>query len=407
MRFAAVNNRQGTVSDMKARVLIVPGFVADTYSEIERGLVELSAKSNADVEFIWLVPEASWKHNRFARPENRRLLSEPVWVPHLRQHGVRYVVGNISKYDLISNFLLFRRIFKENRIDAVYTHFGFERFWAAFFGKLWGKVVVWHERWHSLGTRYVMPKRVFYRFFVDEFIAISRFITSTLPHGRHVHTVPNATRTSVPVCQNPDAHVELRRKLGVPDGAKLVLMVANFRGWKRHMLAFDICERVLRERSDVTFVFLGEGEVRQPFLARVKGAALDRHITAPGYVDNVDDYYAIASLSMLTSYYEPFGNVVLESMRQAVPVIAFNNGGPSEVIQDGKTGFLVREGDVGEFAQKIIELVDDGLLRAAMGESARQVVEQQYSRDSWINRISGLLKDIVIEYRAKWSLRRA
>ena len=116
-------------------------------------------------------------------------MNEPVWVTHLRQHGIPYVVGNVSKYNLLSNFLLFRDIFRKNRIDAVYTNFGFERFWTAFFGKLFGKVVIWHERWHSLGTRYVLPKRLFYRFFVDEFIAISEFITSTLPRGKRVRAI--------------------------------------------------------------------------------------------------------------------------------------------------------------------------------------------------------------------------
>lgn len=398
-RSAAIINNQSASAGSKVRILLVPGFIVDTYSTIEQNLVELSAKADSDIEFLWLVPEISHKHNRFWRPENRAALAEPVWVTHLRHHGIPYVVGNVSKYNLLSNFLLFRDIFQKNRIDAVYTNFGFERFWTAFFGKLFGKVVIWHERWHSLGTRFVLPKRLFYRFFVDEFIAISNFITGTLPHGRRVHTILNATRSDAPTALDPKKASELRHRLGVSDDIKIVLMVANFRAWKRHMLAFEICERVLKQRADVAFVFLGDGEVRNPFLARVKSAGLERHVIAPGYVDNVDDYYEIADISILTSHYEPFGNVVLEAMRHTVPVVAFDTGGPAEVIRNGETGFLAKDGDTAEFAQRILDLMESPELRTAMGERGRQVVQLEYSRERWIKRINAVLRDIVFEYR--------
>jgi glycosyltransferase involved in cell wall biosynthesis len=305
----------------------------------------------------------------------------------------------VSKYNLLSNFLLFQDIFRKNRIDAVYTNFGFERFWTAFFGKLFGKVVVWHERWNSLGTRYVLPKRLFYRFFVDEFIAISNFIAGTLPRGRRVHTILNAARSDAPTRLGPKESSALRQRLGVSDDIKIVLMVANFRAWKRHMLALEICGQVLKKRTDVAFVFLGEGEVRSPFLAKAKSMGIDSRVIAPGYVDNVDDYYEIADISILTSHYEPFGNVVLEAMRHTVPVVAFNTGGPAEVIRNGETGFLAKDGDAAEFAQRVLDLMEDPQLRTAIGEKGRQVVQLEYSRERWIRRINTLLRDIVFEYR--------
>lgn len=142
-----LGNEQPNVTGTMVRVLLVPGFVVDTYSSIEQSLVELCAKPDPDIEFLWLVPDISCKYNRFSRPQNRHTLNEPVWVPHLRHNGIPYVVGNISKYNLLANFLLFREISRQNQIDAVYTHFGFERFWAAFLGKLLGKVVIWHEHY--------------------------------------------------------------------------------------------------------------------------------------------------------------------------------------------------------------------------------------------------------------------
>ena len=95
---------------------------------------------------------------------------------------------------------------------------------------------------------------------------------------------------NVPIVWDQNEKSERRRTPAYSGDTKIVIMVANFRAWKRHMLALEICGQVLKKRADVVFVFLGDGEVRSPFLAKVKSVGLDRHIIAPGYVDNVDDY---------------------------------------------------------------------------------------------------------------------
>lgn len=385
----------------KMRILFVPGFVADTYSEIERSFVELCSTSDLELEFLWLVPDISCKLNSFARPESRNTLKEPVCVPYLRKNNIPYVTGNISRYNLFSNFLLFREIFRINGIDAIYTQFGIERFWATFYGKLWGKVTIWNEHWHSLGRRHTLFKRFFYRLFVDHFIAVSKFIANTLPPYSRVHTIPNAIQAEPHVKLTPREILELRNQFGLTDGTKMVLMVAAFRPEKRHMLALKVCEQILKNRKDIVFIFLGNGSVRELFLAKVRDLGLDRHIIAPGHVHNVDDYYSIASVCILSSHYEPFGYVVLEAMRHALPVVAFDTGGPAEVIRNGETGFLVKDADIAEFTQKLLELIDSEPLRAAIGERARQAVRQEYNREAWIRQVNTTLKNIVTGHRAQ------
>lgn len=388
------------VARRKTRILLVSGFVVDTYSSIEQSLVELSARPDPEIEFLWLVPDIKWKHNRFSRPASRHSLKEPVWVTRLRDHDIRYVVGNVSKYNLVANFLLFRKIFRENDVDAVYTHFGFERFWTAFFGKMFGKVVIWHERWHSLGGRYAPVKRVFYRIFVDDFIAVSNFIKNTLPAGKRVRATIPGTRVNVPIVIDREERSERRRRLGIPLDAVAIVMVANFRAWKRHMLALEICGEVLRKRRDAVFIFLGDGELRNPFLAKAKSMGIEDRIIAPGYVDNVNDYFAVSDISMLTSHYEPFGNVVLEAMRYALPVVSFATGGPGEMIRHGHTGLLAAEADASDFAGKVLELVEDEQLRVTFGANGRQVAELDYSREAALERVSSWLKDSVWEHRS-------
>jgi glycosyltransferase involved in cell wall biosynthesis len=378
-------------SGCKTKILLVSGFVADTYSEIERSYVDLCASSNSSIEYIWLVPEISYRHNRFARRESQESLAEPIWVSHLRESGIQFVVGNISKYNIIGNYLLFREIFKKYPINSVYTHFGYERYWAAFFAKMMGKKVIWNEHWHSLGRRHRTFKKLFYRIFVDEFISVSKFITDTLRNMRTVHTVPN---TIMPIEKKILDEVEIkerRESYSKDRNARIVLMVAAFREEKRHDLALKISKKVISACENVIFIFLGRGKGYQKFVDSVRDLELEKNIIAPGHVDNVEEYYETVDVCMLTSYQEPFGYVVLEAMRHGIPVIAFENGGPAEVIRNEETGILVAEGNIDFFAQKLVELLGDDALRTKMGRDARISVERDFNRKLWISRINSIL----------------
>lgn len=384
-------------SNLKKTILFVPGFVVDTYSEIEASFVELCSKPNEDIRFLWLVASGASKYDRYWNNSNRRALSEPLYVTHLKRAGIPYIVADVSKYNVISNFLLFRRIFKDHPVDAVYIHFGFERFWATFFGKLWGKITIWNEHWHSLGTTHVFFKKVFYRFFVDYFISISQFITQSLPKHARVFTVLNAIRAEEePQKSNGKQRQRLRKKLGLDSAATIILMVASFTAQKRHALALKICEAILAERKNVRFVFLGEGPEREGIVRRLQETRLEQYFTLPGHVENVDEYYGAADISMFTGYNDGFGYTVLEAMSHSLPVVAFASGGPAEIIRDGVSGVLVDETDIGRFIASLMALIDDSVDRSLMGQRARQVVEVEFSRDAWIARVQSVLKTIIV-----------
>jgi glycosyltransferase involved in cell wall biosynthesis len=381
---------------MKKTILLVPGFVADTYSEIEASFVELCRRQSEAIQFLWLVASGRSPYDRYWKPENRHALQEPLYVTQLREAGIPFITADISKYNLISNFLLFWRVFRDHRIDAVYTHFGFERFWATFFGKLFGKTTIWNEHWHALGTTHVWLKRWFYRAFVDHFVSISQFITHTLPRGSHVITVRNAIRVGA---RTGTGHVvdrvKLRQRLALDPAAVVVLMVASFTTQKRHRVALKVCEAILAHRKDVQFVFLGEGPEREEIARLVREAGFVSNFVMPGHVENVDEYYKAADVCMFTGYNDGFGYTVLEAMTHALPVVAFASGGPAEIIKDGVSGALIEETNVERFTHSLRELIDDPTKRALMGQQAREVVEREFSRDLWIDSIFDGLKSFV------------
>lgn len=369
-------------------ILLVPGFVADTYTEIEASFVQLDKFAALDFRFIWLVPEINFRQNRFSDPGNRWRLSVPEYVRHLSEHGASWVTGNISKWNLASNFLLFRRVIREYGIKAVYAQFGYERFWALFLGKVHRKETIWHAHWDSLGTRFVFIKRVFYSFFIDHYVAVSQFIARRLPRGADIHVVPNGVSPADRNQSDADTiRAEARKRLGFPAGATVILMVAAFTKQKRHAVAVDICAKVIAQEPKVMVVFLGDGPERAAITERIIKADLAEHFVLPGHVPNVQEYYSAADLCIFTAYNDAAPFAVLEAMKYGLPVVAFRSGGVSEVIADEQTGYLVEDGVTDQFAQRVMELVRDGQKTAAMGQKGANVIRNRYSRNTWLEQM--------------------
>ena len=84
-----------------------------------------------------------------------------------------------------------------------------------------------------------------------------------------------------------------------------------------------------------------------------------------------------ARIFVLSSFYEGFPNVLCEAMHAGLPCISTKcECGPSELINDGKSGFLVQIGDADQMAEKIVTLVENETLRRTMGEEAEKSTER-------------------------------
>lgn len=86
--------------------------------------------------------------------------------------------------------------------------------------------------------------------------------------------------------------------------------------------------------------------------------------------------YAVGDLFLHCSITETFGLVVLESMASGVPVIARDEGGPSEIVEDGRSGSLVPPHNLDGFVEKVSRLANDTELRTEMRLESRKMAEE-------------------------------
>lgn len=153
----------------------------------------------------------------------------------------------------------------------------------------------------------------------------------------------------------------LRQKYNIPADARVIGIVARLHPMKDHVTFFDVIRMIRKEIPSVHAVVAGDGELKEFLKEYVKKIGIENEVTFLGTVtDALPEIYRIMDVFLLTSQWgESFPNVILEAMSAAVPVVAANISAVSEIIEEGKNGYLVEKKDTALFASRTIKLLTD------------------------------------------------
>jgi N-acetylgalactosamine-N,N'-diacetylbacillosaminyl-diphospho-undecaprenol 4-alpha-N-acetylgalactosaminyltransferase len=143
--------------------------------------------------------------------------------------------------------------------------------------------------------------------------------------------------------------------------------------------------------DEFELVILGDGMERERLERLASGLGLSGRIDLAGAVENPFVYMRNAEFLVMSSRYEGFGNVLVESLACGTPVISFDCvSGPAEIIEHGSNGLLVPPGDVDAMAAAIRTVARDGELLGRLGENARESVGRfdiSSIRTDWIEKV--------------------
>lgn len=112
------------------------------------------------------------------------------------------------------------------------------------------------------------------------------------------------------------------------------------------------------------------------------------------FVSNIEDKYIYFSIFLMTSRSEGFPMVLLEAMSFGLPCIAYDCPiGPRSIIEKGKSGILIPDGDVEEFVEKISFLIENDLERLTLGKNAKEAMKN-FSLDKIMTQWKLLLESL-------------
>lgn len=160
---------------------------------------------------------------------------------------------------------------------------------------------------------------------------------------------------------------------------KRVIFVGRLDYQKQPLELINIWKLVFPHFPDWQLDIYGDGEQQYELINVVR--SLNMNITIHPPTGQIFDCYRMSSLLISTSLFEPFGLVIPEAMSCGLPVVAYDCPyGPASLIKNGINGFLIKQGDISDFVDKVCLLLNDIELRRKMGNNAISS-SQKYNAD--------------------------
>ena len=138
-----------------------------------------------------------------------------------------------------------------------------------------------------------------------------------------------------------------------------LLLVGKLLPQKNIKFAIDVLNLFHKKHYKISLLIIGEGKLLQELKTYAIEKSLSEYVEFLGKKNNVNDFYSSAYATILTSDYEGFPNVLIESISCGTPVVAHNcKSGPRELIMNGKNGFLVDYQNILQFVDALYKIKD-------------------------------------------------
>lgn len=154
-----------------------------------------------------------------------------------------------------------------------------------------------------------------------------------------------------------------------------IVAVGRLEKQKNYEEMIDAFYLVNQKRKEATLHIFGEGSCREELALQIDALGLRDVVFLEGMTKNVVEVYRQADIFVMFSHGEGYPNALMEALAMGVPSVSSDCpvGGPRDMIQNGKNGFLVPCSDKHAFSEKIIELLDNPDLRSAFSANSLSI----------------------------------
>ena len=164
---------------------------------------------------------------------------------------------------------------------------------------------------------------------------------------------------------------------------KKVISLGRLESQKGYDLLLKIWFEVEKINKEWILEIYGDGSKKQELL-KLKLELKLKNVIFMGETREVEEKLKSASIYVMSSRYEGFGLVLLESLACGVPCIAFDcETGPNDILVDGENGYLIKENDMKNFSEKLLILMNNLELRKKMALNGKGTL-LKYSKEKII-----------------------
>jgi glycosyltransferase involved in cell wall biosynthesis len=270
--------------------------------------------------------------------------------------------------------------------------------WPVIAARLIGKPVIWHVREylgkkrmyarliHLLATRVILISE-------EQFVLFQGLSKAVIiPNGIDLSLFEKVRPAVLPHDRNEDVRTVVTY-VGTIEPRKGLFVLAR-----------AAC--LLGDLPWIHFVIVGEASrgneaYKQKVVELVNSHGLEKRFHFLGQRKDIPEILAASDALCHPAFKEVFPRVILEAMASKIPVIAAGVGGITEMVRDGKEGFVVQSGDHSGFADAIRLIDSKKSLKVQMGKSCYGRVKREFTIQKHALKVAGLYKDILEESRAQ------
>jgi glycosyltransferase involved in cell wall biosynthesis len=225
--------------------------------------------------------------------------------------------------------------------------------------------------------------------YIDTMFAVSKNNVNIIKnrYNRDVHILHNGVDTNI-FKKDIQFRKDLRKKYNL-ENKKVIISVGRVVSLKGYQLVIESLTKL--KDQDIIYVLIGDGNYLNKLKRLVKDFDVVNSVLFLGEIENKDlnRYLSMADLFIQpTIGNEAFGITIIEAMSCNLPVVASENGGIVDIIEDGKNGYLFEIGNTTQMIEKI-EIAFDNL--ATLSQISRKYVEDNFT---WKKTISIFNKQI-------------
>ena len=173
-----------------------------------------------------------------------------------------------------------------------------------------------------------------------------------------------------------------------------IISVGRLTEQKNQQMMIRAFAKIAKQFPDWQLVIYGEGPLRKSLESIVESLDLNGRVLLPGRTDHVIEELRKSKIFCLSSDYEGMSNAMIEAVCIGLPIVTTNVSGVSELVDDGKGGYVVPCGDVDILAQTLLKMMGDADLRKIMSESnfnKASIFKLENIVEQWETLINGVI----------------
>jgi glycosyltransferase involved in cell wall biosynthesis len=192
----------------------------------------------------------------------------------------------------------------------------------------------------------------------------------------------------------------LRAKLGLAPEHFVIGKVARLFWLKGHADMVTAFAKVVGQMPSARLLLVGDGLLRSEIEQQVNALGLKGKVIFAGLVApaEVARYIGIMDCVAHLSWREALSRALPQALAAGKPVVAYDFDGADEICQENQTGFLVRSGDTGRAAERLLQLAKDPLLRERLGQTGQAFVLKNFSTQKMVTDQYALYRRLADEY---------